>query len=139
MDFFQQPNQKTTLHKKTTRVSVEKFDENARWEKVEETYQIGDEGPRTDEFKTTYLAGCKHIMHGPAEHGANCSKCKKALCKAKCSNLRCARCLNVICSDCSRLLQSVVFCRKCRIVVALQLSAIASLRGIHNLFRKEIN
>lgn len=137
MEFFKQPNQRTTLHKKTTKVSLGEYGPDSVWEKVEETYQVGDEGPRTDEFKTTYLAGCNHVLHSPDKHDANCSKCNAALCK-ECARLRCSRCLSIICSDCSRLLHGVVFCRKCRAIVMLQAVSVASIRSLHSLFSREI-
>ena len=138
MDFFAQQNGKTVLHKKTTKINTVEFDENNRtFEKTEETFQEGEEGPQTHEARTAYVSGCRHIMHGPADHAANCSKCNKSLCK-QCANLRCSRCLGVICTDCSRLLHGVVFCRKCRAIVFMQALSSAFLRGMHSLFSREI-
>lgn len=138
MDIFEAFTKRTVLHKKTTKIESADFDESNRtFEKTEETYQEGDEGPQTNETRTAYTAGCRHVLHNPTDHLANCSFCNKALCQ-RCGNLRCSRCLSIICSDCSRLLHGVVFCRKCRAIVLMQAVFVGCLRGIHSLFSREI-
>ena len=138
-DMFGQGSSK--LHEKREKFVVGELDDENLFETVEETYLEDGQGPKTERVSKVGLAGCGHYVgfQSPRELRGRCAKCHATLCY-QCSAAKCNRChITPLCPKCSKPINGITFCRKCRIIIFLQAFISIGFRKFHSLFSREIS
>jgi len=129
------------LHTRLKRFVMKDIDGAASlFDSEEVTLLDEEEGAKTIEEASVYLAGCRHLvgLQSPGELIASCSKCGTSLCH-RCGNLRCRRCLSLLCQDCARVWDVVVFCKRCRWILRGQIAARLGMTSLHALLSKDMH
>ena len=127
------------VHQRNRKYVVKEIKQDELFERHEETYVDELGFPEKTEKAVIHQADCGHIVHSSQELAGRCVKCGSYLCHICANALRCKRCLELLCSSCAKLVGSEVYCSRCRAIVYLRRAGIFSLKGIHNIFSKEIS
>lgn len=96
------------------------------------TFIDGNNGPVTIGTTTFHKLDCGHVVgsRGSQELVGKCQKCGKWMCY-RCGAVRCSRCQVLLCPSCIKLFESLIYCRKCKLIALFKRGSWFLLRRLH--------
>jgi len=142
MDFFNGlfGQDSSKLHEKRETIIVGELTDDNVFEITEETILEQGDGPLTRKTKKVGIADCGHYvgLQSPRELQGVCVKCGASLCY-RCAAARCERChISPLCPKCSRPIDGLSLCRKCKIIILMTAFSALSITKLHRFFKRNI-